>query len=107
MLSGMNAYVSIGISSAQCSITVPVAAIIEYGTDTYVYTSYNEEEEALGSLTAVTTGLSDGTNVEILSGLNAGSTVWYEYNDTVNISSSIVDSSSGGGFNFMRILGGR
>ncbi len=56
----------------------------------------------------MTTGLSDGTNVEILTGLSAGDEVWYEYDDTVDVSSSTVSSSSGGGFNLMRLLrGGR
>lgn len=107
MLAGMNAAVSITLSSAQCTVSVPVAALMESQSGVFVYTSYDEETNTLGDPVNVTTGLSDGTSVEILSGLNSGDEVWYEYDDTVDISSSTVSSSSGGGFNLMRIFGGR
>ncbi len=106
MLAGMNAAVSITLSQAESEVTIPVAALMESETGTYVYTSYNKEEGTLGTPMNVTTGLSDGTSVEILSGLSAGDTVYYTYDDTVDVSSSSV-SSSGSGFNLMRILGGR
>ncbi len=105
MLAGMNASVSITLSKAQCTVTIPVAALVEKGGDVFVYTSCDEESSALGNPVSVTTGLSDGTSVEILSGLSSGDTVFYEYNDTVDISSSNV-SQAGGGFNLMRMFGG-
>jgi len=107
MIAGMNAAVSITISSKQCDVAIPIAAIVESGNESYVYTSYNEEKHAFGGLAAVSTGLSDGADVEILSGLDAGSKVWYEYNDSVNISSSVINSSGSGRFDIMRMLGGR
>ena len=44
-----------------------------------VYTSYDRESGALGGETQVTTGVSDGTNVEITGGLSQGDTVYYRY----------------------------
>jgi len=106
MIAGMNAAVSITLSSTECAVTIPVAALNESGSDIFVYTSYDEENNILGNPVNVTTGISDGTNVEILTGLNAEDETWYEYDDTINISSSVVSSSSGGSFNLMRIFGG-
>ena len=37
----------------------------------------------------VTTGLSDGENVEILSGIDSGTTVYYSYYDTVTESDAV------------------
>jgi len=106
MLAGMNASVSITLASNNCDVTIPVAAINESDSGIIVYTSYDEDSNELGGPVNVTTGISDGTNVEILSGLSSGDKVWYEYEDTVNISSSLVSSSNGGGFNLMDIFGG-
>ncbi len=107
MLAGMNAAVTITISSADCAVTVPVAALNESESGTFVYTAYDEEKRELGGPTAVTTGVSDGTSVEILSGLNEGDEIWYEYDDKVSITSSVVSSSGSGGFNLMSLFGGR
>lgn len=45
------------------------------------YTGYNEES-GLTSPVTVTIGVSDGENVQILSGLNPGETCYYAYFDT-------------------------
>jgi multidrug efflux pump subunit AcrA (membrane-fusion protein) len=107
MLAGMNAAVSVTLLSSECAVAIPVAALIESGSGTFVYTSYDEESRTLGNPVGVTTGLSDGASVEILSGLDPGNKVWYEYDETIDVSSSAVSSSAGGGFNIMRIFGGR
>ncbi len=106
MLAGMNAAVSITLSTKECGVTIPVAALSENEAGAFVYTGYDAENEALINPVSVETGLSDGMNVEILSGLDAGDTVWFEYDDTVDMSSSVVSSSNGGGFNLMSIFGG-
>jgi len=106
MLAGMNAAVSITLSSTECTVTIPVAALSETKSGVLVYTSYDEDSGTLGNPVEVTTGLSDGESVEIRSGLTSGETVWYEYDDTLDISSSVVSSSNGGGFNLMSIFGG-
>ena len=88
MLAGMNASVKITISTEEDVLCIPVDALVEDETGTYVYTSYDEKNDELGDLVEVTTGVSDGEYVEILSGLSEGDTYWYSILDVVNYSSS-------------------
>ena len=83
MLSGMNAGISIDMTDNTECLTVPVAALVEKNGKTYVYTSYNEKKDILGDLKEVTTGRSNGTDVEILSGLNSGEKIYYRYADSI------------------------
>ena len=97
MLSGMNASVAIQIEKAEGLVVIPLNALVEDETGLYVYTSYNEEKQEFGNPVIVTTGLSDGINVEVLSGLEEGNTYWYSINDVVNYSTA---SSASGGLMF-------
>ena len=83
MYAGMNAGIKIDTSGDEEYLTVPAAALTDEGGKTYVYTGYNEEENELEGKTEVTTGLSDGEDVEITSGLKAGDEVCYRYADTI------------------------
>ena len=83
MLDGMNAAVSILVDNTEDILLVPVEALIEDESGVYVYTEYNEKKESFGNKVEVTTGVSDGTYVEILSGLEEGSEYWYSSLDTV------------------------
>ena len=65
---GMTADVTFIIEEMQDVIYVPRKAIVEENGKKYVYTKAGEEYV----LTAVTTGFTDGANVEILSGLQEG-----------------------------------
>ena len=47
---------------------------------------HNEKTDELGDLKEVTTGRSNGTDVEILSGLTAGEKVYYRYADSIEYS---------------------
>ena len=85
MLPGMNAFVCITIETAQTALCIPVAALTEDGTRTYVYTGYDEEAGELVNPVTVTTGASDGEYVQILSGVAQGQTVYYPYYDTLVI----------------------
>ena len=96
MLPGMRASVSIPLSTVEKVICLPVSALIETGTKTLVYTGYDEETEAFIGSVAVTTGISDGTYVQILSGLEENQTVYYPYYDTLVIS----DAPERAGFPF-------
>ena len=58
---------------------VPAEALFEKDNKTYCYTSYDKENDALTGEVEVKTGLSDGKNVEIVSGLNEGDQIWYKY----------------------------
>ena len=50
-----------------------------------VYTAYDSRTETLSDPIAVKTGLSNGLQVQILSGLEEGDTIWYSYYDTLEI----------------------
>lgn len=80
MLGGMNASAMIVLEEHANVLSVPVSALVDVGNKTCVYTSY-DKKEGLGGLKEVKTGVSDGENVEIVSGLSEGETVWYEYFD--------------------------
>lgn len=83
MLTGMNASVKIETASSEAVPTVPAAAIQSKDGKSWLYTAYDEKTDTLSGLTEVTTGLSDGESVEILSGLPEGSTYYYKYADTI------------------------
>jgi len=86
MLSGMNATATVPLESFENVLTVPLAALVEQGTKTLIYTGYDEKKETLTDPVEVTVGVSDGENVQLLSGLNAGDPYYYAYYDTLEIS---------------------
>ena len=86
MLSGMNAGIKVSLGDAADCLSIPEAALIEKSGKTYVYTLYDESKDLLGGLIQVETGLSDGTNVQILSGLQSGQSVFYRYADSIEYS---------------------
>ncbi len=83
LIAGMNAAVKITTKENQAALTIPVAALIESDGKTYVYTSYDENKDTLGGLVEVETGASDGSIVEILSGVQSGNLVYYRYADSL------------------------
>lgn len=105
MLAGMNASVVITLETKESVLSIPEAALVEDGNSVYVYTSYDEESDTFGDLVEVTTGVSDGENVEILSGLDEGSEFYYSYLDVVNYTSSS-SSTAVSGFSFESMFGG-
>lgn len=80
MLTNMTASVRANISRAEV-LSVPAEALIEKNNRTFVYTSYDKEKDELSGEVEIKTGISDGKNVEILSGLNEGDSIWYKYAD--------------------------
>ncbi len=84
MLAGMNASVLITLDTTGDVLVIPEAALVEEGNTTYVYTSYDESSDTLGDLVEVETGVSDGTNVEICSGLSSGDSFYYSYADSLS-----------------------
>ena len=83
MLTGMNAGIRIDKGEPVDCLTVPASALVDKGGKTYVYTSYNEKDDTLGGLKEIETGLSDGTEVEITSGLAEGDKIYYRYADSI------------------------
>ena len=97
MLPGMRASVSVVLATSESVICIPVAALIESGTKTQVYIGYDEDAGAFVNPVTVTTGVSDGEYVQILTGLQEGDEVHYPYYDTLVISNA---PKSGSGFGF-------
>lgn len=79
MLPGMSASAILVQSTRQGVLTIPAAALQEEDDRLFVYTDYDEKNDALSGAVTVTTGLSDGENVEILTGLEIGQQVYYRY----------------------------
>ena len=81
---GMNGTVCFPRGEERTVPAVPLAALEEAGNRTLVYTAYDEETEQLLSPVEVQTGISDGTDVEILSGLRLGDPYCYRYADSIS-----------------------
>lgn len=81
MLANMNASIAITVDQTDGCLMIPEAALSQTGNSIFVYTSYDEETGTLGGATEVVTGVSDGANVEIVSGLNENDTVYYSYSE--------------------------
>ena len=97
---GMSASASINISEANDVLTIPMTALQQKKGETFVYTT-KDEDGNLGGEVTVETGLSDGSNVEITSGLKEGDTVYY-YREASESSSG---SPSFGNFDFSKMGG--
>lgn len=72
MRSGYSANAEIVLAEAQHVLTVPESAIEFSGKDTFVYVVKGSGKDQTYERRAVKTGLSDGVNIEIKSGLRAG-----------------------------------
>lgn len=79
MRAGMNASAEIVIARHEGCLTVPEAALCQSGNTTFVCTAFNEETGELSGEVPVTTGTSDGEYVQILTGLNEGTRIYYRY----------------------------
>lgn len=73
--SGYSANAEIVLSEARGVLSVPESAIEFSGNDTFVYVVKGNGKEKTYERRKVTTGLSDGINIEIRSGLKKGETV--------------------------------
>ena len=78
MLDGMNASVVVHRGS-RSALLIPSAAVHDRGSRSYVYTALDNKTGKPTGEVQVETGISDGENVEVLSGLAEGQTVFYEY----------------------------
>lgn len=77
MLSGMSASAVITTSETDSAMTLPAAAIQEDGNRVFVYTTFDRANETFGGEKDIETGVSNGTDVEVLSGVEPGETVYY------------------------------
>ena len=81
---GMNGTVCFPRRTGNAVMTVPLAALSEEGRRVVVYTAYDEETDELLSPVEVQTGVSDGTDVEIVAGLAPGDDYCYRYADAIS-----------------------
>lgn len=89
MLPGMSTTAQLTLYEKMDVLTLPVAALRDEGGKTLVYTDKDKKTGEPANPVEVTTGLSDGENVEILSGIDSGTTVYYSYYDTVTESDAV------------------
>ncbi len=75
MKTGMSADVTIVKESKENVLLIPADAVQENAEGLFVYTSL--KDDTLGGITKITTGLSDGTNVEVVTGLSEGDKIYY------------------------------
>lgn len=76
MLRGMSASATINVDEVKDAVLIPVNALQEKGNQTFVYTEADADGNLSGEV-QVETGLSNGSQVQITSGLNEGDTVYY------------------------------
>ena len=86
MLTGMNAAVRVQLAENDGLLLIPLAAVQEDADGIYVCTGFDKGSDEATKPVTITTGLSDGENVEVLSGLSEGDTVYYRYADTLEYS---------------------
>ncbi len=77
MLSGMSADVAVVIEGVEDALLIPSDALTQTSSTSYVYTTYDAETGELGGMVEVTTGLNNGSYVEITGGLSENDTVCY------------------------------
>ena len=77
MLPGMTADVDIKIQGVENALIIPIEALHQTRDTYFVYTTYDPETKQYGGMREVTIGMQNDTQVEILSGLTKGETVFY------------------------------
>ena len=77
MLQGMSARVIVRIQGVENAVIIPIEALHQTSSSSYVYTSFNEETQKFEGLTEVVAGITNNSYAEIISGLKEGDTVWY------------------------------
>lgn len=105
ILSGMNATATISVATRENVLLIPLDSLQESGNETFVLIAGNSGgESSMGERRTVETGLSDGINVEILSGLTEGEQIMYE--ESASIDSSEQSGFSRGNMGSMGTMGG-
>ena len=94
MLPGMTADVDVKIQGTENALIIPVEALHQTSTGSFVYTSYDEETQRYGGRTDVVAGMQNDSYAEILSGLQEGDTVYYTKQENIF---AFLGSMMGGG----------
>ena len=77
MLAGMSATAVVTIEGVEDALIIPVDALHQTSSTSYVYTEYDESTEEFSGMVEVTTGISNSSYVEITDGLSEGDIVYY------------------------------
>ena len=85
MLGGMNASARIVVEERDDVLLIPSEALNEIDGQPVVYTGYDDKTGEFIDPVNVEIGLSDGMQIQILSGLDEGSEIWYETYDKLEI----------------------
>ena len=83
MLPGMTADVDIKIEGNENALIIPVDALHQTSTGSYVYTTFDEETQQYGGKVDVVAGMQNDSYAEILSGLQEGDTVYYTEQENI------------------------
>lgn len=94
MLQGMTADADVRIEGVENAVIIPADALHQTSTIHYVYTSYDSETKEYGGMKEVTPGVSNSNYVEIISGLNAGETVYYVEKQNFNFMQMMMGGSA-------------
>ena len=102
MLPGMTAEVDVKIQGTENALIIPVEALHQTSTGSFVYTSYDEETQRYGGRVDVVPGMQNDNHAEILSGLQEGDTVYYTKQENIftyfsNMMGGGMGSGMGGG----------
>lgn len=102
MLSGMSASVAVRIQGVEDAILIPVEALHQTSSTSFVYTSYDKGKGEFSGKVEVETGISNNSYVEIVSGLEEGDKVFYTETEDSAFASfgggMMPGGSEGGGF---------
>ena len=83
MLPGMTAEVDVKIQGTENALIIPVDALHQTSTGSFVYTSYDEETQRYGGRVDVVPGMQNDNYAEILSGLQEGDTIYYTKQENI------------------------
>ena len=98
MLPGMTAEVDVKIQGTENALIIPVEALHQTSTGSFVYTSYDEETQRYGGRVDVVPGMQNDNYAEILSGLQEGDTVYYTKQENIfTYFSNMMGGGMGGG----------
>lgn len=93
MIDGMSATAALELETKENIPVIPVAALVQQGAKTLVYTALNKETGEPSNPVPVTLGISDGIHVEILEGLKPGDSYYYSYYDTLELDTDVEQRS--------------
>ena len=77
MLQGMSAKAVVRIQGVDNALLIPIDALHQTSSTSYVYSGYDEESQTFTDLVQVTVGITNNSFAEIKSGLKEGDLVYY------------------------------